>query len=302
MPPLHSGARPRHRGGGRPRRAHQCARPRGPRRSAGAIAASGWPSTTTCPASPAPRPRWCSRISPRAPTPSASAPAGSCCPTTPPMSSPSSSARWRASFPAASTSGSAARRAPTSSPCARCAAPTRRRTTFPRTCSSCRRYFAPVAPGQRIQAVPAAGTEVPLWILGSSHFGAMLAAELGLPYAFASHFAPDELIPALAIYRSRFKPSEQLDRPYAMVGVNVIAAETDGEARRARDDAADGVRQHLSRRAGPEPAADRRHRDLLVAGRKGAGETDAGALDRRLAGHGSRGLSRRWSRRRGPTN
>jgi luciferase family oxidoreductase group 1 len=73
---------------------------------------------------------------------------------------------------------------------------------------------------------------VPLWILGSSHFGAMLAAELGLPYAFASHFAPDELIPALKIYRARFKPSEQLDRPYAMVGVNIIAAGSDAEARR----------------------------------------------------------------------
>ena len=93
-------------------------------------------------------------------------------------------------------------------------------------------FLAPAAPGQRIQAVPAAGTEVPLWILGSSHFGAMLAAELGLPYAFASHFAPDELIPALAIYRSRFKPSDQLDRPTAMVGVNVVAAATDAEARR----------------------------------------------------------------------
>ena len=80
--------------------------------------------------------------------------------------------------------------------------------------------------------MPAAGTEVPLWILGSSHFGAMLAAELGLPYAFASHFAPELLIPALEIYRSRFKPSEQLARPYAMVGVNIIAAESDAAARR----------------------------------------------------------------------
>jgi luciferase family oxidoreductase group 1 len=80
--------------------------------------------------------------------------------------------------------------------------------------------------------VPAAGTEVPLWILGSSHFGAMLAAELGLPFAFASHFAPDHLIAALEIYRERFKPSEQLHRPYAMVGVNIIAAESDDKARR----------------------------------------------------------------------
>ncbi|HLV07314.1 MAG TPA: MsnO8 family LLM class oxidoreductase, partial [Croceibacterium sp.] len=84
----------------------------------------------------------------------------------------------------------------------------------------------------RIIAVPAAGTRVPLWILGSSAFGASLAAELGLPYAFASHFAPAMLGQALNIYRSRFKPSEQLDRPYAMAGINVIAADTDVEARR----------------------------------------------------------------------
>jgi luciferase family oxidoreductase group 1 len=104
--------------------------------------------------------------------------------------------------------------------------------SFPQDVLELQAYLAPAVAGQRIQAVPAAGTEVPLWILGSSHFGAMLAAELGLPYAFASHFAPDELIPALHIYRSRFKPSRQLDRPYAMVGVNVIAAGSDTEARR----------------------------------------------------------------------
>jgi luciferase family oxidoreductase group 1 len=104
--------------------------------------------------------------------------------------------------------------------------------TFPQDVLELQAFLAPVSPGQRIQAVPAAGTEVPLFILESSHFGAMLAAELGLPYAFASHFAPDLLIPALEIYRSRFKPSEQLDRPYAMVGVNVIAAESDDKARR----------------------------------------------------------------------
>ncbi len=78
---------------------------------------------------------------------------------------------------------------------------------FPQDVLELQAFLAPVSPGQRIQAVPAAGTEVPLWILGSSHFGAMLAAELGLPYAFASHFAPDLLIPALQLYRSRFKPS-----------------------------------------------------------------------------------------------
>jgi luciferase family oxidoreductase group 1 len=103
---------------------------------------------------------------------------------------------------------------------------------FPQDVLEVQAFLAPAGPNQRIQAVPAAGTEVPLWILGSSHFGAMLAAELGLPYAFASHFAPDELIPALKIYRARFKPSEQLDRPYSMVGVNIIAADSDAEARR----------------------------------------------------------------------
>ena len=103
---------------------------------------------------------------------------------------------------------------------------------FPQDVLEVQAFLAPAGPNQRIQAVPAAGTEVPLWILGSSNFGAMLAAELGLPYAFASHFAPDLLIPALQIYRSRFKPSEQLDRPYAMVGVNIIAAGSDAEARR----------------------------------------------------------------------
>ncbi|MBN9585045.1 MAG: LLM class flavin-dependent oxidoreductase [Afipia sp.] len=103
---------------------------------------------------------------------------------------------------------------------------------FPQDVLELQAFLAPAGPTQRIQAVPAAGTNVPLWILGSSHFGAMLAAELGLPYAFASHFAPGELLAALDIYRARFKPSEQLDRPYAMVGVNIVAAPTDDEARR----------------------------------------------------------------------
>lgn len=103
---------------------------------------------------------------------------------------------------------------------------------FPQDVLELQAFLAPAAPGQRIVAVPGVGTNVPLWILGSSNFGAMLAAELGLPYSFASHFAPDLLHQALDIYRSRFKPSEQLERPYAMVGVNIIAAESDEEARR----------------------------------------------------------------------
>jgi luciferase family oxidoreductase group 1 len=104
--------------------------------------------------------------------------------------------------------------------------------SFPQDVLELQALLGPVQPGQTVQAVPGAGTNVPLWILGSSLFGAQLAAALGLPYAFASHFAPDALMPALAVYRDKFQPSEQVERPYAMVGVNVFAAETDAEARR----------------------------------------------------------------------
>jgi luciferase family oxidoreductase group 1 len=91
-------------------------------------------------------------------------------------------------------------------------------------------YFRTPRPGQAVQAVPGGGLEVPIWILGSSLYGAHLAAALGLPYAFASHFAPAQLMQAIEVYRSEFRPSPQLARPYAMVGVNVIAADTDREA------------------------------------------------------------------------
>lgn len=103
---------------------------------------------------------------------------------------------------------------------------------FPQDVQELQAFLAPAVAGQGIVAVPAAGSNVPLWILGSSHFGASLAAELGLPYAFASHFAPGLLLPALEIYRARFKPSEQLSQPYAMAGINVIAADTEAEAKR----------------------------------------------------------------------
>jgi luciferase family oxidoreductase group 1 len=104
--------------------------------------------------------------------------------------------------------------------------------SFPQDVLELQAFLSPVQQGQRIQAVPGAGLDVPLWILGSSLFGAQLAAELGLPYAFASHFMPDALMDALDVYRTAFKPSPQLDRPYAMAGVNVFAADTDAEARR----------------------------------------------------------------------
>jgi luciferase family oxidoreductase group 1 len=103
---------------------------------------------------------------------------------------------------------------------------------FPRDVRELQALFGPLQPGQMIQAVPGTGLEVPIWILGSSLFGAQLAAAFGLPFAFASHFAPDALMQALKIYRASFQPSEQLERPYAMVGINVVAADTDAEARR----------------------------------------------------------------------
>jgi luciferase family oxidoreductase group 1 len=92
-------------------------------------------------------------------------------------------------------------------------------------------FFRAPQPGQAVRAVPGGGLPVPIWILGSSTFGAQVAAALGLPFAFASHFAPALLGEASAIYRERFKPSEQLQRPHLMLGVNVVAADTDAEAR-----------------------------------------------------------------------
>jgi luciferase family oxidoreductase group 1 len=104
--------------------------------------------------------------------------------------------------------------------------------TFPQDVLELQALLGPVQPGQVVRAVPGAGTNVPLWLLGSSLYSAQLAAMLGLPFAFASHFAPEMMMQAVEIYRTRFQPSGQLDRPHAMVGVNVVAAESDREARR----------------------------------------------------------------------
>jgi luciferase family oxidoreductase group 1 len=103
---------------------------------------------------------------------------------------------------------------------------------FPRDVQELQYLFGPAKEDEPIRAIPGSGLEVPLWILGSSTFGARLAAMLGLPYAFASHFAPTDLLNALALYRSEFRPSAQLAEPYAMAGLNVFAADTDAEARR----------------------------------------------------------------------
>ena len=101
---------------------------------------------------------------------------------------------------------------------------------FPQDVLELLSYFETPAPGRQVRAYPGAGLEVPVWILGSSLFGAQVAAEFGLPFAFASHFAPDLMAPAVQIYRQRFKPSRRLARPHAMLGVSVIAADTDAEA------------------------------------------------------------------------
>ncbi|MFP3567752.1 LLM class flavin-dependent oxidoreductase [Paraburkholderia sp. SIMBA_030] len=104
--------------------------------------------------------------------------------------------------------------------------------SFPDDVVELQRYFADPVPGQRIRAVPGAGLHVPLWLLGSSLYSAQLAAALGLPFAFASHFAPDHMLTALRLYRAQFRPSASLDKPYAMVGVNLFAADTAAEAQR----------------------------------------------------------------------
>jgi luciferase family oxidoreductase group 1 len=103
---------------------------------------------------------------------------------------------------------------------------------FPQDVLELQAYFHPRTLNQAVHAVPGEGVDVPIWLLGSSDFSARFAASLGLPFAFASHFAPEYLEVALEIYRSSFQPSASLDRPYAMVGVNVVAAETDEEAAR----------------------------------------------------------------------
>ncbi len=129
---------------------------------------------------------------------------------------------------------------------------------FPRDVHELQNYFREPQFGQHVRAVPGTGLNVPIWILGSSLYGAQLAAAFGLPYAFASHFAPAAMMQAIGVYRSRFQPSEQLSEPYVMVGFNVFAAETDDEAQLLKSSAQQSI---LSLRRGqpirlPPPVAD----------------------------------------------
>lgn len=124
---------------------------------------------------------------------------------------------------------------------------------FPQDVAELIGYFAPAEPGQAVRAVPGAGLEVPVWILGSSTSSARLAAELGLPYAFASHFAPGQLMDALALYRENFRPSERLARPYVMLGFNVAAADSDAEAEYLFTSLQQQFCQVLRGRPGPLP-------------------------------------------------
>jgi luciferase family oxidoreductase group 1 len=124
---------------------------------------------------------------------------------------------------------------------------------FPRDVVELQNYFQAAQPGQPVRAVPGAGLNVPIWILGSSLFGAQLAAALGLPYAFASHFAPAALMQAIEVYRSSFKPSEQCAEPYVMLGFNIFAADTEEEASYAQSSSQQSILNLHSGNPGPLP-------------------------------------------------
>lgn len=134
---------------------------------------------------------------------------------------------------------------------------------FPQDVVELLNYFKPADASQRVQAVPGAGLDVPVWILGSSTFGAQLAAALGLPYAFASHFAPADLEHAIDIYRHRFQPSEHLDKPYVMAGFNVFAADTDAEAKFLASSQQQAFVNLRTGRPGPLPAPVENYEDGL---------------------------------------
>ncbi|MEP6688404.1 MAG: LLM class flavin-dependent oxidoreductase [Gemmatimonadales bacterium] len=138
--------------------------------------------------------------------------------------------------------------------------------TFPDDVVELMEYFRRPHPRQGVRAVPGAGLDVPIWILGSSLFGAQLAADLGLPYAFASHFAPAALTEALELYRARFRPSAQLEHPHVMLGVNLFAADTDAEGWRLFTSLQQAFVRLRRGHPGPLPPPDEGVIDRLLPG------------------------------------
>ena len=136
---------------------------------------------------------------------------------------------------------------------------------FPRDVVELRNYFGEKRDGQKVSAVPGSGLNVPIWILGSSLFGASLAAALGLPYAFASHFAPTALEQALEVYRTRFEPSDQMDRPYVMLGFNICAADTEEDANYLRSSSLQSVVSLRKGSPGKLPPPIKDYEDQLEA-------------------------------------
>ena len=135
--------------------------------------------------------------------------------------------------------------------------------SFPQDVLELQAYLGEPQEGQRVLATPGANSDVPLWVLGSSLYGASLAAALGLPYAFASHFAPQMMDQAIALYRESFKPSAQLDKPYVMLGYNIVAADTEKEAQYLRSSGEQAMLNLRRGMPGPLPAPIENFRDTL---------------------------------------
>ncbi len=121
---------------------------------------------------------------------------------------------------------------------------------FPELLEELRFFFQEPQAGQKVQAVPGGGTDIPIWLLGSSGFSAQLAGQIGLPFSFAAHFSPEFTLPALKLYRDNFRPSETLSEPYAMVALNVFAADTDKEAKRIATSQHQAFLSMIRRRSG----------------------------------------------------
>ena len=173
---------------------------------------------------------------------------------------------------------------------------------FPRDVVELMDYLQPHEPGRRVRAIPGEGLDIPIWILGSSLFGAQLAAHLGLPYAFASHFAPTQMMEALHVYRAAFRPSAQLERPYVDARLQRLRRRHGRGSGAARDLADAGVRGPADRSARSPAAAGRRLSGAAAGGTSGHARSCAVLLGDRRTGSGPRGRSRRSSNGPAPTS